>query len=107
MIRSLLAVKVRGIHKLVCYTERPVRSFELLSDITASWNIDKLVNMFVLKVTRLEPLLSRSVRSLISSGLDVLNTCSDSRLFLTARQRMEAGYSGKASVVNGTSAGCS
>ncbi|KAJ3764341.1 hypothetical protein EV360DRAFT_31559 [Lentinula raphanica] len=40
--------------------ERPVRSFELLTDIEASWNKDKLVNVFLLKLTPLAPLLSLS-----------------------------------------------
>ncbi|TEB22997.1 hypothetical protein FA13DRAFT_1640479 [Coprinellus micaceus] len=31
--------------------ERPIRSFELLSDVQASWNKDKMVNLFVLKLT--------------------------------------------------------
>lgn len=40
--------------------ERPVRSFELLSDVEASWNKDKTVNTFILKLTTLEPLLNPS-----------------------------------------------
>ncbi|KAL0961014.1 hypothetical protein HGRIS_006006 [Hohenbuehelia grisea] len=40
--------------------ERPIRSFEVISDIQASWNSDKLVNTFVLKLTPLARLLSRS-----------------------------------------------
>ncbi|EKM79238.1 hypothetical protein AGABI1DRAFT_128397 [Agaricus bisporus var. burnettii JB137-S8] len=40
--------------------ERPIRHFERLSDVQASWNKDKLVNMFVLRLTSLAPLLSRS-----------------------------------------------
>jgi hypothetical protein len=44
--------------------ERPVRSYELISDITASWNKDKLINTFVTKLTPLAPLLSRAVTSL-------------------------------------------
>ncbi|KAM6494460.1 hypothetical protein JOM56_010821 [Amanita muscaria] len=39
--------------------ERPVRSYELLSDIQASWNKDKLVNMFIIKLTPLAIPLSR------------------------------------------------
>ncbi|KAJ7066732.1 hypothetical protein C8F01DRAFT_981202 [Mycena amicta] len=40
--------------------ERPIRSFELLADVQASWNKDKMVNMFIVKLTPLSPLLSRS-----------------------------------------------
>ncbi|KAK7469063.1 hypothetical protein VKT23_003556 [Stygiomarasmius scandens] len=40
--------------------ERPVRGFELLSDIESSWNKDKLVNVFLLKLTPYAALLSRS-----------------------------------------------
>ncbi|KAF8349536.1 hypothetical protein F5887DRAFT_878644 [Amanita rubescens] len=38
--------------------ERPLRGYELLSDVQASWNKDKLVNMFVLKLTPLAKPLS-------------------------------------------------
>ncbi|KII90787.1 hypothetical protein PLICRDRAFT_52488 [Plicaturopsis crispa FD-325 SS-3] len=41
--------------------ERPVRGYELLSDITGSWNKDKMVNTFLIKKTPLAPLLSRNV----------------------------------------------
>ncbi|KAG2086303.1 hypothetical protein BD769DRAFT_1373734 [Suillus cothurnatus] len=37
--------------------ERPIRSYELLSDVTASWNKDKLLNAFVVKRTYLGSLL--------------------------------------------------
>jgi hypothetical protein len=40
--------------------ERPIREYELLSDVEASWNKDKLVNIFVIKKTPLASLLSRS-----------------------------------------------
>ncbi|KAG6903163.1 hypothetical protein C0995_004711 [Termitomyces sp. Mi166 len=40
--------------------ERPIRSFELLSDVQASWNKDKLMNTFVIKLTALAVPLSRS-----------------------------------------------
>ncbi|KDQ26045.1 hypothetical protein PLEOSDRAFT_1085332 [Pleurotus ostreatus PC15] len=40
--------------------ERPIRSFELLADVQASWNKDKMVNMFVIKMTSLTGILSRS-----------------------------------------------
>lgn len=42
-------------------TERPIREYELLSDVEGSWNKDKLVNIFVVKKTPLAQLLSRSV----------------------------------------------
>lgn len=40
--------------------ERPIRHYERLSDVQASWNKDKLVNMFVARLTTLGPLLARS-----------------------------------------------
>ncbi|KAG6813588.1 hypothetical protein H0H92_009632 [Tricholoma furcatifolium] len=40
--------------------ERPIRSFELLSDVQASWNKDKLMNTFVIRLTPLALPLSRS-----------------------------------------------
>ncbi|PBK97502.1 hypothetical protein ARMGADRAFT_922583 [Armillaria gallica] len=40
--------------------ERPIRSFELLADVEASWNRDKMVNIFVLKLTTLSSLLRRT-----------------------------------------------
>lgn len=53
---------------LLC-VERPVRSFEVLSDICESWNSDKIVNLLVIKKTLLAPLLSRTVSVLPSSGI--------------------------------------
>ena len=47
--------------RLSCRAERPIRSFELLADIQASWNKDKMVNTFVIKLTPLATPLSRSV----------------------------------------------
>lgn len=40
--------------------ERPVRDYELLSDVSASWDKDKLLNAFVIKPTPLARLLSPS-----------------------------------------------
>ncbi|KAH9948878.1 hypothetical protein B0H21DRAFT_206529 [Amylocystis lapponica] len=40
--------------------ERPVRSFELLSDVCGAWNTDKIVNLLVIRKTPLASLLSRS-----------------------------------------------
>ncbi|KAJ8593791.1 hypothetical protein M405DRAFT_730697 [Rhizopogon salebrosus TDB-379] len=40
--------------------ERPIRSYELLRDVTSSWNKDKLLNAFVIRRTYLAPSLSRS-----------------------------------------------
>ncbi|GLB38230.1 putative pleckstrin homology domain [Lyophyllum shimeji] len=40
--------------------ERPIRSFELLSDVQASWNKDKMMNTFVIRLTPLAAPLSRS-----------------------------------------------
>ena len=47
----------------VC-AERPVRSFELLEDIQSSWNKDKLLNAFMVRLTPLAAPLSRSVSRL-------------------------------------------
>lgn len=41
--------------------ERPIREYELLADVSASWNKDKLLNAFVIKQTPLAKSLSRSV----------------------------------------------
>ncbi|KAF7327659.1 CRAL-TRIO-N domain-containing protein [Mycena kentingensis (nom. inval.)] len=40
--------------------ERPIRSFEQLADVEASWNKDKMVNRFICRLTPLAPILSRS-----------------------------------------------
>ncbi|KAF8645217.1 hypothetical protein AX16_008044 [Volvariella volvacea WC 439] len=40
--------------------ERPIRSYELLSDIQSSWNKDKMMNTFIIKLTPLATTLSRS-----------------------------------------------
>ncbi|KAG6377130.1 hypothetical protein JVT61DRAFT_1181 [Boletus reticuloceps] len=40
--------------------ERPIRDYELLADVSASWNKDKLLNAFVIKQTPLAQPLSRS-----------------------------------------------
>ncbi|TFK23077.1 hypothetical protein FA15DRAFT_757558 [Coprinopsis marcescibilis] len=40
--------------------ERPIRSFELLADVQASWNKDKMVNLFVMKMTPLAVPLNRN-----------------------------------------------
>ncbi|KIY63039.1 hypothetical protein CYLTODRAFT_360597 [Cylindrobasidium torrendii FP15055 ss-10] len=40
--------------------ERPIRNFELISDVEAAWNKDKMVNIFVVKITPLASLLSRN-----------------------------------------------
>ncbi|KIK94045.1 hypothetical protein PAXRUDRAFT_478498 [Paxillus rubicundulus Ve08.2h10] len=39
--------------------ERPIRDYELLADVSASWNKDKLLNAFVIKPTPLARILSR------------------------------------------------
>ncbi|KAI0330472.1 hypothetical protein GY45DRAFT_1250692 [Cubamyces sp. BRFM 1775] len=38
--------------------ERPIRSFEMLSDVCGAWNTDKTVNLLVIKKTLLAPLLN-------------------------------------------------
>ena len=43
------------------FVERPIRSFELVSDLQASWNKDKMVNYLVLRMTPLDVVLNRSV----------------------------------------------
>ena len=42
--------------------ERPIRSFEVLADIRASWNTEKTVNSLLLKRTALSSRLSVEVR---------------------------------------------
>lgn len=44
------------------YTERPIRSYELLADVQASWLKDKTVNFFILRLTPLANPLDRNVR---------------------------------------------
>lgn len=46
---------------LTLVAERPIRDYELLADVSASWNKDKLLNAFVIKQTPFAQLLSRSV----------------------------------------------
>ncbi|KAF8073883.1 hypothetical protein FPV67DRAFT_1738693 [Lyophyllum atratum] len=46
--------------------ERPVRSFELLSDVQASWNKDKMMNTFVIRLTPLAAPLSRAAMPSVS-----------------------------------------
>ena len=43
------------------FLERPIRSFELVTDVQASWNKDKMVNYLVVRMTPLEVPLNRSV----------------------------------------------
>lgn len=50
-----------GQFSLMIIAERPVRGFEMLSDVCGSWNTDKIVNLLVIKKTLLAPILSRSV----------------------------------------------
>ncbi|KIJ62609.1 hypothetical protein HYDPIDRAFT_30209 [Hydnomerulius pinastri MD-312] len=40
--------------------ERPIRDYELLADVSASWNKDKMLNAFVIKPTPLARILARS-----------------------------------------------
>ena len=53
------------------FLERPVRSFELLADIQASWNKDKLLNAFVISLTPLAMPLShlKDIPSPIAAAL--------------------------------------
>jgi hypothetical protein len=43
------------------FLERPIRNFELVTDVQSSWNKDKMVNYLVLRMTPLEVPLNRSV----------------------------------------------
>ena len=54
---------MRGFHffPFFFFVERPIRSFELVSDVQASWNKDKMVNYLVLRMTPLDIVLDRSV----------------------------------------------
>lgn len=84
-------------------TERPIRSFELLADVESSWNKDKLVNYFVLKLTLLEPLLSRSVSH--TSLVQLALPHRFNRLSQPPRRFALATSNGKARKANGTNAG--
>lgn len=46
---------------MIFFVERPIRHYERLSDVQASWNKDKLMNIFIARLTVLAPLLARSV----------------------------------------------
>ena len=47
------------------FLERPIRSFELVVDVQASWNKAKMVNYLVLRMTPLEVPLNPSVRPFV------------------------------------------
>ena len=46
--------------------ERPIRSFELVADVQASWNKDKMINYLVLRLTPLDVPLNRSVNGFVT-----------------------------------------
>ena len=56
----LLMIKVSNIK----FLERPIRDYELISDVSSSWNTDKMVNVFMIKRTSLAPFLHVRRRSL-------------------------------------------
>jgi hypothetical protein len=41
--------------------ERPIRNFELVNDVLASWSSTKMVNSFIVKRTPFADFLARSV----------------------------------------------
>ncbi len=47
-----------------CRVERPIRSFEVLTEVCNSWIADKTVNVLMAKKTLLAPKLSRAVSQL-------------------------------------------
>lgn len=88
------------------FSERPIRHFERLSDVQASWNKDKLVNTFVLRLTSLAPLLSRSVSVFAHKSLESgTDPHSSFRPFRPARPHMLGMSSGKVNAANGANAG--
>lgn len=89
--------------KLTLIAERPIRDYELLADVSASWNKDKLLNAFVIKQTPLAKLLSRTVSHSRQSNESCLP--SQRRLYLPAPQHIAAGLNGRANEENGASVG--
>ena len=89
--------------KLTLIAERPIRDYELLADVSASWNKDKLLNAFVIKKTPLARLLSRSVSHSRQSNDSCLP--SSHRLYLPAPLHIAAGLNGRANEENGASVG--
>ena len=88
-------------------SERPIRDYELLSDVEASWNKDKLVNIFVIKKTPLASILSRSVSG---SSLPLLLGITHAILFRPFPQvhpKPRVMCNGKAKEANGTNVGWS
>lgn len=85
-----------------------MRSFELLSDVCASWNSDKIVNLLVIKRTLLAPLLSRTVRfSFFHFHFFWVLICGASRLSQVHRLFAAGTSSGNTSVANGRNDGWS
>ncbi|KAG8214636.1 hypothetical protein J3R82DRAFT_9714 [Butyriboletus roseoflavus] len=83
--------------------ERPIRDYELLADVSASWNKDKLLNTFVIKQTPLAQLLSRPVSQ--SSNKHEIHLPSQCRLYLLVPPHIEAGLNGRANEENGANVG--
>lgn len=83
--------------------ERPIREYELLADVSASWNKDKLLNAFVIKQTPLAQPLSRSVRH--SRRYNESGLPSQYRPYLLAPPLIAAGLNGRANEENGANAG--
>lgn len=53
---------MRVAHRLL-FAERPIRDFEILSDVLSSWNHDKMLNALMVKMTPLSSILGPSVRA--------------------------------------------
>lgn len=91
--------------KLTLITERPIRNYELLADVSASWNKDKLLNAFVIKQTPLAQLLSRFVSHSRQLKSNEICLPKRHRLYLPAPLPIAVGLNGRANEENGVSVG--
>jgi hypothetical protein len=92
---------------LLHHSERPIRDYELLSDVEASWNKDKLVNIFVIKKTPLASILGRSVSRSSSPLLLGITHATLFRPFPLVHPKPRVMCNGKAKGANGPSVGWS
>lgn len=102
-------VKCRGCCELTRDAERPIRSFETITDVTKSWIADKTVNVLMAKKTTLAPKLSRAVSTdaqfyNMHIKLTLVISC---RLSQLAHQYAVASFNGNTNAVNGRSGGWS
>jgi len=59
---------------VIFFVERPIRHYERLSDVQASWNKDKLMNILIARLTVFAPLLAESVSAIGASERNVMLT---------------------------------